>query len=80
MQPEGNTCICCGEQIPEGRSVCPICESVFDSDHKLIIIDQDTNELLKTKEKLEALELEVRCLFFAVVILTAMLLRTVIMQ
>ena len=21
-----NTCICCGEIIPEGRMVCPICE------------------------------------------------------
>lgn len=21
------TCICCGEEIPEGRQVCPICEA-----------------------------------------------------
>lgn len=23
------TCICCGEEIPEGRQICPICESKF---------------------------------------------------
>lgn len=23
-----NTCICCGEVIPEGRQVCPACEEV----------------------------------------------------
>lgn len=23
-----NTCVCCGEIIPEGRMVCPICEKI----------------------------------------------------
>lgn len=22
-----NTCVCCGAEIPEGRQVCPVCES-----------------------------------------------------
>lgn len=25
-----NTCICCGEIIPEGRMVCPVCEAEND--------------------------------------------------
>ena len=25
-----NTCICCGEAIPEGRQVCRKCEFVYD--------------------------------------------------
>lgn len=25
-----NTCVCCGEPIPEGRMVCWICEHQFD--------------------------------------------------
>lgn len=24
-----NTCVCCGDEIPEGRQVCPNCESKF---------------------------------------------------
>lgn len=24
-----NTCICCGEIIPEGRQVCPVCEDAL---------------------------------------------------
>ena len=75
MRPE-NTCICCGEQIPEGRSVCPICESVFDSNHNHDI-DQDIQE---TKEKIKTQKIEIRCLFFAVIILAAMLLRAVMVQ
>ena len=26
MMDMGNICICCGDPIPEGRQVCPICE------------------------------------------------------
>lgn len=26
-----NTCISCGEIIPEGRNVCPICEKGYDA-------------------------------------------------
>ena len=22
-----NTCVCCGEIIPEGRLICPVCEA-----------------------------------------------------
>ena len=22
-----DTCVCCGEYVPEGRMVCPLCES-----------------------------------------------------
>lgn len=25
-RPDVNRCVCCGEIIPEGRQVCPICE------------------------------------------------------
>lgn len=25
-----NTCVCCGEVIPEGRQVCPRCEELVD--------------------------------------------------
>ena len=79
MRPE-NTCICCGEQIPEGRSICPICESVFDSNHNPVIITQDPNELQEAKEKIKTQKIEIRCLFFAVIILAAMLLRAVMVQ
>ena len=24
---KSNYCVCCGEEIPEGRMVCPVCES-----------------------------------------------------
>lgn len=24
-----NTCVCCGEPIPEGRQVCPTCEDAY---------------------------------------------------
>lgn len=27
-----NTCICCGEIIPEGRMVCPVCEAENDAE------------------------------------------------
>lgn len=26
-----NTCVCCGEVIPEGRMVCPNCEAEFEN-------------------------------------------------
>jgi hypothetical protein len=26
LPPSENTCVCCGEIIPEGRQVCPNCE------------------------------------------------------
>lgn len=28
-----NKCICCGEIIPEGRYVCPICEGIAMGDY-----------------------------------------------
>ncbi len=24
-------CVCCGDEVPEGRQVCPMCESVIDA-------------------------------------------------
>ena len=27
-----NTCFCCGEQIPEGRQICPKCEEEDDAE------------------------------------------------
>jgi hypothetical protein len=29
-----NTCVCCGETIPEGRQICPTCEDVTDKNLK----------------------------------------------
>ena len=31
-----NRCIFCGEHIPEGSMVCPICEKRYDGDEKLL--------------------------------------------
>ena len=28
---KGNVCVCCGEEVPEGRMVCPSCESIADT-------------------------------------------------
>ena len=30
-----NRCVCCGEIIPEGRMVCPICEKAVEEWKKL---------------------------------------------
>ncbi len=30
-----DTCVCCGEIIPEGRMICPICEKAVEEWKKL---------------------------------------------
>jgi hypothetical protein len=42
-----NTCVCCGVIIPEGRMVCPQCESAFVDNVELRI---DYNLPIKNKE------------------------------
>lgn len=31
-----NRCVCCGEEIPEGRQVCPRCEKETDSQKGIV--------------------------------------------
>lgn len=33
-------CICCGEIIPEGRQVCPVCEAKADSAYLILEKEQ----------------------------------------
>lgn len=33
-----NTCVCCGEIIPEGRMVCCKCENILDQDKHLCVV------------------------------------------
>lgn len=35
-----NTCVCCGEQIPEGRQICPKCEKDDDAGMKLVFDEE----------------------------------------
>ena len=28
IPPSSNTCVCCGEEIPEGLQVCSVCEKI----------------------------------------------------
>lgn len=52
-----NTCVCCGEIIPEGRMVCPNCEEgfinsvEFRKDYGLPILKKEFNEYEKIVEK-----------------------------
>lgn len=34
-----NTCVCCGEMIPEGRQVCYICEKAAEENKELTRFD-----------------------------------------
>lgn len=51
--PMDNTCVCCGEIIPEGRMVCPNCENAFIDnvefriDYNLIIPNKELQEYEK---------------------------------
>lgn len=59
-----NTCVCCGDVIPEGRMVCPICESgaalteasPVDNAGQYVVIVISDRELVEVKlvESLEA--------------------------
>ena len=61
----GNRCVCCGETIPEGRQVCPICEKYpikrlhFSPNIKKELVDNGSfynltyNVAIQTIEKLD---------------------------
>lgn len=55
-----NTCICCSEPIPEGRQICPRCESVFSVEK-----DKSITYVKALEELLRATQPILRAAFFA---------------
>lgn len=47
-----NTCLYCNEVIPEGRMICPLCESrLSDPDFLKLMLDGATSKILQQNQK-----------------------------
>ncbi len=64
-----NTCICCGEPIPEGRQICPHCEKTFTMDAKYDPLEDIKDELEKAKKEVRSLRSDLYAITIAFAII-----------